>query len=366
MLKIYLDWNCINNIDRRHPELFSLIQQYREHFVFPYSEAHLRDLMAGERGEYFYKDLLMLEFICRTHFLETYKDGTTIREISPSKYIELYGDGIKNVQDFMSSTLGAYQELKKYSRESIDSDSFKRIQGAPTPQFLIKELNKQTTETSFIEAINQISDNVAVIAPHEVRMKTAYHALELFGYRPEKPYKSFCNVDADATHAFYASHCDYLVTSDGGMADKTKALCCIGGRATKVVTPGELVGVIKEVIEKEFSIDYVFECIEQYGVGKEHNNELHFKRFPIPLFGFFDACLYKEDKSFGTCTLTQAYLCNSAYFCSAEVEQFYKYIDDSLLPIEELKALSQQNDIVLCEDIFSSIKIPAMIITYCI
>jgi hypothetical protein len=47
MLKIYLDWNSINNIQTRHPKLYELIKEYGHLFIFPYSNAHIRDLIVS-------------------------------------------------------------------------------------------------------------------------------------------------------------------------------------------------------------------------------------------------------------------------------------------------------------------------------
>ena len=62
MLKIYLDWNCINNIERRHPKLYWLLTEYGEAFIFPYSNAHIRDLMMSHNPDnrYFDHDIELL------------------------------------------------------------------------------------------------------------------------------------------------------------------------------------------------------------------------------------------------------------------------------------------------------------------
>ena len=71
MLKIYLDWNSINNIQTRHPNLYELIKEYGHLFIFPYSNAHIRDLIVSRSPEnqYFEKDLCTLTEICGKHHL---------------------------------------------------------------------------------------------------------------------------------------------------------------------------------------------------------------------------------------------------------------------------------------------------------
>jgi len=60
MLKIYLDWNSINNIQTRHPKLYELIKEYGHLFIFPYSNAHIRDLLVSkEENNPFYSHFMV-------------------------------------------------------------------------------------------------------------------------------------------------------------------------------------------------------------------------------------------------------------------------------------------------------------------
>lgn len=59
MLKIYLDWNSINNIQTRHLELYELIKEYEHLLIFPYSNAYIRDLMVSkdENNPFYQRDI---------------------------------------------------------------------------------------------------------------------------------------------------------------------------------------------------------------------------------------------------------------------------------------------------------------------
>ena len=72
MLKIYLDWNSINNIQTRHPKLYELIKEYGHLFIFPYSNAHIRDLLVSkdENNPFYRRDIATLTEICGKHLLQ--------------------------------------------------------------------------------------------------------------------------------------------------------------------------------------------------------------------------------------------------------------------------------------------------------
>lgn len=46
MLKIYLDWNIITHLkDEQNSDLFTFLQTNKDYFIFPYSKAHIKDLL---------------------------------------------------------------------------------------------------------------------------------------------------------------------------------------------------------------------------------------------------------------------------------------------------------------------------------
>lgn len=49
-------------------------------------------------------------------------------------------------------------------------------------------------------------------------------ALDMFGFRPEKKDKHLMNIDTDASHIFYAGHCDIFVTADSKLRGKAEAM----------------------------------------------------------------------------------------------------------------------------------------------
>ena len=73
MLKIYLDWNIITHLkDDKNRELFTFLLTNKEKFIFPYSKAHIKDLLVSKSGnnKYYEQDLQLLTDICEHHLLE--------------------------------------------------------------------------------------------------------------------------------------------------------------------------------------------------------------------------------------------------------------------------------------------------------
>jgi len=71
MLKKYLDWNSINNIQTRHPKLYELIKEYGHLFIFPYSNAHIRDLLVSkdENNPFYQRDIATLTETYHSYFM---------------------------------------------------------------------------------------------------------------------------------------------------------------------------------------------------------------------------------------------------------------------------------------------------------
>lgn len=48
MLKIYFDWNCITHSKDKYPYILEICESCKDKFIFPYSNAHIRDLMVNK------------------------------------------------------------------------------------------------------------------------------------------------------------------------------------------------------------------------------------------------------------------------------------------------------------------------------
>lgn len=76
MLKIYFDWNCITHSKDKYPYILEICESCKDKFIFPYSNAHIRDLMVNKdlNIEEYERDLYLLGQICGKHFL-SFGDG---------------------------------------------------------------------------------------------------------------------------------------------------------------------------------------------------------------------------------------------------------------------------------------------------
>ena len=73
MLKIYLDWNIITHLkDEQNRDLFAFLLENKNKFIFPYSKAHIKDLLVSKdaNNNYYEQDFQLLAEICEHHLLE--------------------------------------------------------------------------------------------------------------------------------------------------------------------------------------------------------------------------------------------------------------------------------------------------------
>lgn len=59
MLKIYFDWNCITHSKDNYSYLLEIVKLYGKYFIFPFSNAHIRDVLVShqEGNKYFDLDI---------------------------------------------------------------------------------------------------------------------------------------------------------------------------------------------------------------------------------------------------------------------------------------------------------------------
>jgi hypothetical protein len=101
MIRIYLDWNVISNLKRpEYKELKDFIDEHKEHFLFPYSPAHFKDLMKSflPDNDYFEQDIKTLEYLSGEHLIRWEDSGTEFLLGTPLEYLE----GEKNKDDYFS------------------------------------------------------------------------------------------------------------------------------------------------------------------------------------------------------------------------------------------------------------------------
>jgi hypothetical protein len=80
------------------------------------------------------------------------------------------------------------------------------------------------------------------------RFINSYYLLDLLGYHADdlKPKNHFPNIISDATHAFLAGHCDFLVTNDKDLRYKAKAVYKKQPTSTEVLSIAEFTALLQQ------------------------------------------------------------------------------------------------------------------------
>ena len=347
MLKIYLDWNIITHIDKSYPNLLHLMQEYNHLFVFPYTAAHIRDVVhkSDLNNALLQHDVELLSSICDKHLL-IFEDNTMKPYFAtPKDYIGEKGISLSIIQNTEFISRSMYITMKQMFQKYIankDRKALQDIQGSSCEN-VMKNIN------GFIKAHMNADDVVQFINNNcpketlnnkEAFFKTLYFMLDLFGFRQEEKKKEFNNIDTDATHIYYASYCDYMVTKDGRMSEKCKALYKEYNIQTEVITPQTLERIIQDEIKREYSLKYLIDCINRYGIPRKEEDGNHYTLMRTPILGLFNACMI-VDKSFGNNTNVESALfryCfnNTPYLFYTELERFFELFRN-IIPKEKAK-----------------------------
>lgn len=346
MLKIYLDWNIITHIDESYPSLLHLMQEYNHLFVFPYTAAHIRDVVhkSDLHDSRLQHDVDLLTSICDKHLLLFEDNKIKPMFGTPKDFLEERGHLISLIQntEFISRT--TYITLKQMFQGYIantDNKALKEIQGSSCEN-VMKNINKFIKKHMKADNIVQfIKDKCPeeTYKNKEALFKTIYFMLDFFGFRQEEKKKEFNNIDTDASHIFNASYCDYMVTKDGKMSEKCKALYNEYNIQTQVITPQKLEELIQDEVNREYNLKYIIECINKYGSPRKEEDGNHYTLMRTPVLGLFNACI-RIDESFGNTTNVESALftyCfnNTPYLYYTELERFFNLFR-KLLPEESL------------------------------
>lgn len=89
MIKVYLDWNCITHCKDSFVELSELLEQYRNIFICPFSEANLRDVLRrpNVNPEAYNRDLDLLTQISNGNILLLKGGKIRLYKVSPRDYL---------------------------------------------------------------------------------------------------------------------------------------------------------------------------------------------------------------------------------------------------------------------------------------
>lgn len=343
MLKIYFDWNCISHSKDKYPYIQSIAEECRDRFIFPFSNAHIRDLLVSrnEENEYFESDLTSFEKICGKHYL-LFEDGQMMPKFaSPRDVIDVSGDVLETIQkqEFISPEM--YSSIKEEVRKYLPPGILEEIRGAEPKDVIStidKYISKDLPNHNLESLLSLYQPNVGQIINAETRFKSISMALDLFGFRPEKRYKRLMNIDTDASHVFYAGQCDVFVTADSKLRGKAEAIYRKYNYQTRVLRPEKLESFIDDELQKEYSLKYISEVIDSFGNPRIEDDGAHYKLLPNHIFGTFNVC-HKIDKFGGNNGEIKAGLFrysfnNTPYLFYTEITHFCNFIEN-LLPLSK-------------------------------
>lgn len=340
MLKIYFDWNCITHSKDKYPYILNIAEECGDRFIIPFSNAHIRDLMVSHNkgNKYFDSDLDLLERICGKHYL-LYEDGQMMPKLAtPKEVIDVSGDTLEMIQKLEFISPEMYSNIKKQIRNLLPPTMLSKIQGAD-PKDVISTIDKYISgdlPTHNLESLLSLyQPKTGQLIDAESRFKSMCMALDMFGFRPEKRDKHLMNIDTDASHIFYAGHCDIFVTADSKLRGKAEAMYRKYNYQTRIITPQEFETFIYEELQKEYSLIYMSEVIDTYGVPRIEADGAHYKLLLNHILGTFNVC-HKVDNFWGYDGNTKAGLfryCfnNTPYLFFTEITHFCNFIE-SLLP----------------------------------
>lgn len=344
MLKIYFDWNCITHSKNIYPYILNIAEECGDRFLFPFSNAHIRDIMVSynKENKFFESDLDLLEKICTKHYL-LFEDGQMMPKFAtPKEVIDVSGDELEMIQKIELISPETYLSIKQQVKNLLPPNIFNKIQGAE-PKDVIATIDnyiaRELPTLNLESLLSLYQPKISQLINAESRFKSMCMALDMFGFRPEKRDKHLMNIDTDASHIFYAGHCDIFVTADSKLRGKAEAMYRKYNYQTRIITPQEFETFIDEELQKEYSFKYMSEVIDSYGVPRIEDDGAHYKLLPNHILGTFNTC-HKIDKFGGYEGETKAGLFrysfnNTPYLFFTEITHFCNFIESLLQPSEK-------------------------------
>ncbi len=150
MKYIYLDWNVFQHIkhgtiiEKKYIngiEFKEQVEKLSNKYIFPYSEAHLKDLAIGDKEDYIKEDLAFIEKLSKNHVLGFIENEKIIIQ---QNYI--------NVADF-------FDEVKKSVKEELNQTLDFNFETNNSYNIAINKMNNDDLLKPFIEQNNGVLDN---------------------------------------------------------------------------------------------------------------------------------------------------------------------------------------------------------------
>lgn len=304
MTTIYLDKQVISNmLNRRNEtynELKNIIEQHQSEFLYFYSDAHLLD-MTKDTTDVKYKELSFIDSLLGTNHLtccnnkvnlffesaaESFQKIKSIDQFSIDILLNNISEEsiqpINNITDIFTSSINGelgtdwirtripmgnstlnfeVEQIRKtitaIMGRILDKKSFKRdlqisyMDLGKIPQYIapLYKNNKLTCE--YIQEIKRIFFQLGIDKYSNSSFYImSYLMLQLFGINKE-PTKNiqYHNLLIDSIHSYFGIQCDYIVSDDKGLREKSQLLYDLLEIKTKICCTEEFLKKLKKQIE---------------------------------------------------------------------------------------------------------------------
>ena len=402
MLKIYLDWNIITHLkDDNNRDFYMFLITNKDKFIFPYSKAHIMDLLVSKdaNNNYYEQDFQLLTEICEHHLLEHEQNinNPYPYKCYPKDYLEiknaeleLFSSGFSkctfnkfldenglNPDYFMSilkkekiepfviplinKTIGNLADLfslifeygptlfndkkipkqiQSYIQTTTNESQYRKIQGSNSTN-IFKELDAAVfpqTNKNFVELIE---NPIAERSKSNLELFTSlYLTLNLSGFFSDKN-RNLQNIYTDSEHAYYASSCDFFVSNDSRLREKTDAIYRQYNIQTKIISSDELITIMTEELTHSYDIKHMFtHDLPIYGepIRTEGENNVY-KQLPYRFWGIFNYCInLRIPDSNNRTGVFRIVIPSRSFVFYTELERFFELII-SIISEEEQKLL---------------------------
>jgi len=214
------------------------------------------------------------------------------------KGVRSINDALKKFTNF-NRVLDSKKEYKKYKKlvsRYINRDEYSFEKWS----YDFNERMKETVfSKSFTEMVDMTINESDKSDDYNYFIRT-YTQLEFYGVTEERKGKkkqlkanSYWDIHKDATHAYYASKADYLVSDDNGLLTKAFITYHLLGIDTQVLSVNDLIEKSPNLIKNEPSLDTFYDTVtktilEGEVINEQFQDNIRLLKPPYNIFNYFN------------------------------------------------------------------------------
>lgn len=252
MTKVYLDNNVLVDIECGSYNLSDFLKY--ENVEYYFSSSHIDELIEGRRLKSLSVNnrLSLIEKLCNTNYI---LPGNILPEIYPMSPQRVYEIGNSPLTMLLHNKIN-----EAVSNIIVDREKFLEIlrikkveiNNIP-PQSILKELDNALITHANISIESYLKTSEAIIGL--TIFDTLFNLLDSVCYYKDKQ-TEHSNIARlhDAFHAYYAQLCDYFVSQDKRMRNKTEAVYRYLGIKTTTLSTTDYLKDFSNRLEKNFVV----------------------------------------------------------------------------------------------------------------